>query len=201
MQATIGVKKRINKYYLFIIFLYLFLIRDPLVQYVSIFRFFDEILAVLGVIALFIRLLWAKSFRIKKNNEGYWLFLTLSIISGFLGNILFKYQSIFRAALPDAFLFLKFWLWLELGICFFKDFEITYYSKRIFKHIMGITWCYIVLILFDNVAHVFPSGVRYGIRATKLAYFHPTFFASCVIFLMLILMLIREGITKKILFI
>lgn len=197
MENIIRIKKRTIPYYIFIMLVYIFLLRDPLEQCLPSFGVFDEILALMAIPASLLVNRGKISLHRKGICIGYWPFIFLVILSGILGNLIYRYQPFFDAAMPDMFLFLKFWLWIEVGICLFKSFDMRQYSRKIFKHITFIAFLFLFLIIFDNLLHIFPAEVRYGLRSTQLFYFHPTSFASCMMFLMGILLLLRRSISSK----
>lgn len=190
-------KKQKHAYYIFIVLLYYFLLRDFLEQKVSAFGYVDELIAAFAIIVFFLRLLGFKGVRSYKKKDNYWLGIFIMMLSGLLGNLMFHYQPFVKAALPDLFLCIKFWLWIEVGRYLYRRFDIGRYAKKILKHLRVITWFFLGLTLLDNVLRVFPAEIRHGFRSTTLFYFHPTSFAACMILLMAILVLLRSGIGKK----
>ncbi len=190
-------KKQKHAYYIFIVLLYFFLLRDFLEQKVSVFGYIDDLIAAFAIIVFLLKISGIKGVRPLKRKDNYWLGIYIMIISGLLGNIIYHYQPFLKAALPDLFLCIKFWLWIEVGRYLYRGFDINSYAKRVFKHVKIITWLYFGLTLLDNVVHIFPADIRHGFRSTTLFYFHPTSFAACVILLMSILILIRSSIEKK----
>lgn len=197
MNTMNVIKKQKHAYYIFVVLLYYFLLRDFLEQRIPIFSYTDELIAGLALPVLLLRLISNKGLRFKRTKDNYWIWISLMVLSGLLGNIVYHYQPFVKAALPDLFLCIKFWLWIEVGRYLYKTYEIERYTRKIFKHIKVITWFYIVLTLLDNMLRIFPSDIRHGFRSTTLFYFHPTSFAACVILLMSILLLIYPGIEKK----
>ena len=193
---NVSIKQK-HAYYMFVVLLYYFLLRDFLEQRISVFSYTDEIIAVFVLPVFLLRLININGLRFKRSKDHYWLWICIMVLSGLLGNIIYHYQPFIQAALPDLFLCIKFWLWIEVGKYLYKAFDISRYTKKIFKHIKLITWFYLGLTLLDNILHLFPADIRHGFRSTTLFYFHPTSFAACIILLMSILLLIRSGIEKN----
>ena len=189
--------KQIKMYYAFVALLYYFLARDFIEQKIAVMSYADELIALAAIPAIILKLGRKKGIRIKRTRDGYWRWLLAVFCFGLLGNLFYQYQPFIRAVLPDVFLFIKFWLWIELGRYLYQRFDISRYAVRIFRHIRIITWFYFILILIDNIIPCFPASNRYGFRSTQLFYFHPTSFASCIIFIMSIMLLLRVKINRK----
>lgn len=189
-------KKQKHSYYLFLALMYYFLLRDLAEQRIMIIRYTDELIAVLALPIAFLKIVSVKGIILSKK-DNYWPGIFVMIFSGLLGNIMYHYQPFVGAALPDLLLCVKFWLWIEVGRCLYKRFDVVRYAKKVFKHVRIIIWFYLGMTLMDNILHIFPADMRNGFRSTTLFYFHPTSFASCMVFLMAILIMIRTGIEKK----
>lgn len=110
---------------------------------------------------------------------------------GFLGNIIYRYQSIVKIALPDMFLCIKFWLAIYVGMKLFEKLDLKKYGRKMYFHVRLIIWMYVILIILDYAFKIFPAIVRYGMRSTVLFYWHPTIFASECILLLAILFTVR----------
>lgn len=94
--------------------------------------------------------------------------------------------------MPDAFLCLKFWLSFYVGKHIFSRLQIERYGKRIYGHIRFVTALYMFLLLIDWVWGVFPAQLRYGIKSTHLMYSTPTEFVGCCLFLIMILLIVKD---------
>ncbi len=184
-------------YCVFILLLYLLLARDAIELRAAPFRYFDELLAVAAIPLALLNVCGADGIRLNRSREGYWKWLMITFSCGLFGNVIYRYQPFVHAALPDMFICLKFWLWIEAGKYLFRHFDLGSYAKGIFRHVRFLTWLYLLLVLIDRAAHIFPSPIRHGIGATQLFYSHPTVFAACMIFLMTLLLLARDGTTRN----
>ena len=116
-----------KQYIFFILFLYFFLLKDWLEHTVPIFSFVDELIALLAIPIFFYNLF----VKCRKKNGSIWLFVTITVICGGIGNIIYNYQPIVQAALPDLLLYLKFWFCLYVGRLFLLGFEIQKYGKKL----------------------------------------------------------------------
>lgn len=197
MNTMLVSKKQKHAYYIFIALLYYFLLRDFLEQRISVFGYMDELLAALALPIFLLRVFKARASLLHKNKDSYWLWIWIMVLSGLLGNVIFHYQPFIKAALPDLFLCIKFWLWIEVGRYLYRRLDIDRYATKIYRHLKVITWFYVAMTLMDNMLHIFPANMRGGFRSTTLFYFHPTSFAACMILLMSILLLIRPRNKKK----
>ena len=197
MNTMLASKKHKRAYYVFIALLYYFLLRDFLEQRISVFGYTDELLAALALPIFLLRVFKARGSLLHKNKDSYWPWIWIMVLSGLLGNVIFHYQPFIKAALPDLFLCIKFWLWIEAGRYLYRRLDIDRYATKIYRHLKAITWFYVAMTLMDNMLHIFPANMRGGFRSTTLFYFHPTSFAACMILLMSILLLIRPRIEKK----
>lgn len=183
-----------RQFLLFLFFFYLFLFKEFLEQQISILKYTDEI-AALAAIPVFCFQLKANHFKIKMGRikTGYGRYIILLVIIGAASSLRFLYQPS-AAALSDFFLCIKFWLALYAGKFFLQGFLCGENAKGIFAHIKLVTWFYVALIIFDNIFRIFPAEIRYGLRSTQLFYGHPTVFVGCCVFLVAILLSIRDWI-------
>lgn len=183
---------------LFVLFLYFFLFKSLIEKVIPIFGYADEIIA-LAAIPLAASNIGRKCGRIWFKRKGYSYYVIIAVISGLAGNLIFHYQPMLEVALPDLFLNLKFWLCIYVGENVLRGFDIHRYAKKVSNHIFFFVWLYVILMLLDNIYPVFSSNIRYGMRSTQLFYDHPTVFAANCVFLMAVLLLIRDdiNITKE----
>ena len=83
-------------------------------------------------------------------------------------------------------------------ICWKKDFCKNRYAKissKIFFHVKCITILYGVLIVIDYSLHIFQATERYGLRSEQLMYTHPTVLVACCVFLIMILLSLKNYVT------
>lgn len=180
-----------RRYYLFVILLYFFILKDWLEQSVSVIGYFDELFALLAV-PYFISQLLKDKFRLKIKRGGYSRHVIIFLLIGIIGSIIYSYQPFVSVALPDTFLCMKFWLSLYVGKQLFRKMDIRRYGKRIYFHVRLITGVYTLLVLVDNFGRIFPASIRYGLRSTQLMYSHPTVFVACCALLTMVLLSVRD---------
>lgn len=196
-----GTRKKINfgsskSWFIYIVLFYFFIFRDYLENVVAVAQYVDEFVAALAI-PLFVIELRNNNFKIKIRREGYAIWLIVFVITGLLGNVIYHYQPLFQAALPDFFLNLKFWLAIYTGSWAYRNFSVEKYSERMFAHIKFITWLFTILIVTSWLFKIFPAEVRYGIRSTQLFFSHSTVMAAISTYIIALLMSIREHTGKK----
>ena len=181
-------KLRINvPYILFIIYFYFFIF-DPLLElWIPLAGYADELAAVAAIPIFAVNVIRERGI-IRINGDNWWLFITLFLCIGFIGNVVYQYQPLLQIAIPDLFLCAKFWLAIYTGKNIFSRLNIPRFAEKIFFHIRLVTWLFAILIVLDQVFEIFETTVRYGIRSTTLFYGHPTIFAAkCVLLIGILL--------------
>lgn len=195
-----GMSYKLNrKLLIFNIFFYIFLFGNVLEKIIPFLGYVDELIA-LSAIPLAVAQLYTSHFHMHTNRlgeHGYLRYVLLYVLCGLLANLLFGYQNIAKAALPDLLLNAKFWLVIYAGKCFFRNFDIHKWADRILYNIQFVICLYTVLIVIDNIHPIFYSEIRYGFRSTQLFYSHPTIFAANCVLLMAILLIIRNDIGSQ----
>ena len=126
---------------------------------------------------------------------GYARFILVFLCFGFLSSVIYRYQSILKAEVSDAFLCIKFWLALYVGKKIFAKIDMQKYASKIFFHVKCITILYGVLIVIDYSLHIFQATERYGLRSEQLMYTHPTVLVACCVFLIMILLSLKNYVT------
>ena len=182
-----------SAYVIFIVFFYLFMVKEwweydflPFMGYV------DEIIALLAIPLWFISL-FDEDKRMKLKEIGYGTPIAVFVLFGLAGSLYYNYQPFFQIAMPQLLLWVKFWLAVTTGKFLFKNLNLERYAKRIFLNVKLMTWLFTVLIIVDNVIGVFePVSVRYGLRSTHLFYNQVTVFVSICVFLIAILVSIKD---------
>lgn len=190
--------RQTKKFYLFLIFFYFFIFKDPLEQKFGLIGYADELLALLSI-PLFIQDFEKKNLKIRIKHErlsagGYGKYIVIFLLIGIISGFVFKYQT-FKYSFYDLFNCVKFWLAIYVGKRIFTGFDINKYAKRIYRHIKFITLFYLVLLILDWQFHIFPASMRYGLRSTYLIYSVPTVFNACCMFVIMILLDIKESVS------
>ncbi|MGM9660995.1 MAG: O-antigen ligase family protein [Faecousia sp.] len=179
---------------LFILLFYCFLFKDYIEQYIPVVGLTDELFSLLAI-PIFLLALKRNQFILTVHRTGYGKYILLFLVIGLISSSLFQYQSFLKVALPDAFICIKFWLALYIGTQFFSKIPLERFAHKIYFHIKLVSLLYLLLFCADQVLGLFPSSIRYGLRSTQLMYSHPTVFVACCVFLIVILLSIREFIS------
>ena len=172
--------KKTNYKHLFIIgTIYCLTFQNFLQKIIPAFRYFDELLALIGVFALILSVV------LKKNNTKYTgIFLSFGIITiiGLLSNIIYKYQGI-SCIIGDIIVFTKFIFVVYLTSCILNKQQLIDYKENILKHINSISWIFVLFTLINYIFKYNPSTIRMGIMSNQIFFEHPTYLAAATIFL------------------
>lgn len=181
--------------YIYILVLFLLVFQNFLQIYIQIFQYYDEILAIIGILAILYDLVRTKG-KIKKINLIILICLFVISIIGFYSVMQNKYQEL-QYSFIDWIIVMKFFLIYLLSQIFTKYFDLSQYANQIYKSIKAII---IILTLFTIANYAFklyPSEVRFGIMANKLFYEHPTYLAAVCIALIANIILFSNKVKNK----
>ena len=122
-------KLRINvPYILFIIYFYFFIF-DPLLElWIPLAGYADELAAVAAIPIFAVNVIRERGI-IRINGDKWWLFITLFLCIGFIGNVVYQYQPLLQIAIPDLFLGAKFWLAIYTGKNIFSRLNIARFAE------------------------------------------------------------------------
>lgn len=189
-----------GKAWILLLFFYLLLLQNPLGEWMPLFNYTDECLALIGPLLLVYRALRSGKIVAEKGNLKLIVALVIFLAVGLLGNLIYDYQET-PAVLEDLYVNLKFFLVIVTGyelLCF-----CSYENcKRVFLS-QAKLWAvvFFLLLIADLFFEVFESGgTRYELRMVQLFYEHPTYLASVMVFLMAVLTLFHEKQNNKYLF-
>ena len=194
---SITKSKTTKRYAIFICLVYIFVFKDWMEQYIPVVGYMDELFAVLSI-PVFVFELKKNQFKLKIQKctwGGYARFILVFLCFGFLSSVIYRYQSILKAEVSDAFLCIKFWLALYVGKKIFAKIDMQKYASKIYFHVKCITILYGVLIVIDYSLHIFQATERYGLRSEQLMYTHPTVLVACCVFLIMILLSLKNYVT------
>ena len=185
-------------YVLFMIFMVYAVTRDLLEQYIPLFSYTDELIALSAIPLFCMEFIRNKPQKIFQKG-GYARYIIGFLAFGLAGSIAYQYQPFLKVALPDMFLCAKFWLAIYAGKVVFENFSFRDYAEKINLFIRVVVWCFAILILVDFLVWILNSGnglfhgeIRYGIKSVKLFYSHLTIFAACCVFLIAMLAAIKD---------
>lgn len=173
-----GTLKYKNKYILFIFIFYMYIFQDFIAKYISIFKYFDELYAILFFPIVLFKILNRKSkLNMLKEDFAILICLIIIIIAGITSNIIFKYQNIF-GIITDILLFIKFFLTFYTTLLIFKDANLEKYKKKISNHCKVIVCILFIIMILSYIFNWYDIGERYGIKIIQLFYSHPTVLVS-----------------------
>ena len=177
--------KRI-KYLLFPIMIWLLAFQSPLESVHRIFAYTDEITACIGAAGCVLVVLNGKKFRLSKDTWLVVAAMAVFMAVGLLGNLLYRYQPL-STVLVDLFTNFKFFFAIAAGYFLFGDMQWDRLSEQGRKHARIIALLLFCIFLLDRVFNFWPAQVRYGIKSARLFFFHPTYLAGAMVFLVVLL--------------
>ena len=182
-------------YWLFIFCFYFFVFKDPIEHIIPAISYSDELITLMAFPIFLIKLKrYHYKIRIGKWKIAYGRFVILFFILGLFASVIYKFQDFVKIALPDSFLCIKFWLAIYVGKNIFEGLSLAYYGERIYRHIKIISCIYLILFVLDQLLHIFPTNLRYGMRSTQLMYSQPTAFVACNVFIIMVLLSIKDTV-------
>ncbi len=178
-----------KKYAICMICLYSLIFQNFIKNYFHLFQYFDEFLAIIGlIVAIFCK---------KDKNDKRIIICIISIfILGIVSNIIYKYQGtsliIMDMVLSFKFFFVYFLTKKLISYDFIKDNE-----QKIRVHIKIITILLFAITVLNYIFVFWPSELRFGIMSNKLFYDHPSVVASICVFLYAMLDLTKDRKNRK----
>lgn len=190
----------IKKKYLEIIYvclLYLFVLQYFLQEYIQIFQYFDEFIAIL-FFPVFIVYVIKKHGKIKVDKKDIIIVLCLLgvIIIGLFSNFLYGYQET-KYIVSDIIVFLKFFLVYFLAKIIFTN-GLREFNRKISTNIKIITFILFILSILNYIFKFLPFATeRFGISSNQLFFGHPTVLAAITAMLMLNLLVFGYKLNKS----
>ncbi len=181
MEIEKNKEKYSKKYIFYILILYLMTFQNLIQNYISIFQYIDEIIALFGV-GLVVYKIIKNNLKLYKSDFIILSCLLILLIIGFIPIFIYHYQNI-KAGIIDYFLIIKFFFAYLLSKIFFNYEELNKKSKIILKNIKAIVIILFVFSIANYLMDLFPSEVRFGIKTNQLFYEHPTYLVAICIFL------------------
>lgn len=181
----------------YIIIIYLLIIQHILENYIQIFHYFDEFLAILFFPVIMIYLVKNHGkIKVDKIDLRIALCLFLIIIIGVLSNILYGYQEL-KYVLSDLLVFIKFFLVYFCFAIIYRN-KLKESEKIISTNIKFMTITLFILTILNYVFEIFPINTkRFGIGANQLFFGHPTTLAAVSVMLMVNLIFFEKKSNKK----
>ena len=180
--------------YFFIISFHLFLLQNIINKYINQFKLFDEAYFIIICIMFFIIIMLRpkRIGYISKQERKIIKWIPIFFIVGIFANVKYRYQLQNIAIIKDMLAISKFIICylfiLIIGARIDKEILLKKIAKQSRVYILIIFAFGIVNLVFDiGMGH----GNRYGIRAYKFLYDHPTYLVCSIV--VLISVLIAEG--------
>jgi len=179
---------------LLLFFFYILLFQNALESVIPACVYIDEATGLFGIAVLALNVLHTGKLKMKKNTASIITALSVFFLAGFAGNIIYKYQPM-QAVLIDIYTNFKFFLSIISGYVLFKICGDEDGLELLNRHARIMSLLLFILLLMDLTLHLFESPeYRYGIRVVKLFFFHPTYLAGAMVFLLsILLMFYRKG--------
>lgn len=154
--------------------------QDFLENYVKIFKYFDEILTIIGVVFIIINII-KNNFIIKKDDLIILLGIIIINIIGIFSLYYYKLQD-FRYGIIDIIAIIKFFSTYFLSKIFTE--KKIFNRKLLDKNIKIIIILFFIFSIFNYIFNLYPGEIRYGIKSNRIFYKHPTVLAAISISLM-----------------
>lgn len=162
------------------------LFQNPLEQVSNVFKYYDEMLALVGLILAFTYFI-GKNYYISREYSNVVVIIFAFGVVGLLSNIVYRYQPV-RYVMIDLWANMKFFLTIFLGYYLADGIPIDCIKKS--GHLVGKagTMILFTFCLIDRfITPIGLSEVRHGIRSLRLFYEHPTYLAGATVYLMTLL--------------
>ncbi len=169
---------------IYIILLYLLVLQNPLQNYIKIFQYFDEVLALMFFpIAIIYLIRNNGKIKIERKDIIIVICLITIITIGLLANIIYEYQSL-TYILSDLLVFLKFFL-MYFSVQIILKGKLNGYNKLISLHVKIITFTLFALSIINYIFNFWPpQSYRYGIGVNQICFTHPTMLVAVTVALM-----------------
>lgn len=168
--------------------IWILVFQSPLEKVWDPFSYIDEFTALIGAcLGLYDIVIVRKG---RPSKEQLWMGIPLLafIAVGLAGNVIYQYQPL-KCVIIDLYTNLKFFFAIGTGYYLFASMAWEEMKKTAGRNAQIITLCLFTLFLIDRAFHIWPSQVRYGISSAVLFYFHPTYLAGAMAFLLGLLIL------------
>lgn len=177
-----GARGSLNNFIL-IALVWLLAFQSPLEKVSGVFKYIDELVAVISLPILVITSVKYGRIRIKHYLGWALMPLSLFVIVGLIGNLAYQYQP-WKLVLIDLFTNIKFFLALMTGYALAPRCAHRSTARSIATHLRVITTFIFALFCAERISPVFGmTQIRYGLRTAQMIFAHPTYLAGAVVFL------------------
>lgn len=157
--------------------------QSPLESIWDPFSYIDEVAALIGAILGLYDIVIVRKGRPSKEQLWIGIPLLTFVAIGLAGNLIYQYQPL-KCVIIDLYTNLKFFCAIGTGYYLFASLDWKELKKTTGYNARFITLFLFAVFLIDRVFHIWPGQVRYGISSTVLFYFHPTYLAGALAFLL-----------------
>ncbi len=162
------------------------LFQNPLEQVSNVFKYYDEMLALVGLILAFTYFI-GKNYYISREYSNVVVIIFAFGAVGLLSNIVYRYQPV-RYVIIDLWVNMKFFLTIFLGYYLSDRISLDYIKKSgQFAGKAGTLILFIFCLIDRFIYPVGLSEVRHGIMSLRLFYSHPTYLAGATVYLIALL--------------
>ena len=178
--------KNVTKKTVLGVMIWILVFQSPLEKVWDPFSYIDEFTALIGAcLGLYDIVIVRKG---RPSKEQLWMSIPLLafITVGLAGNVIYQYQPL-KSVIIDLYTNLKFFFAIGTGYYLFASMNWEEMKRTVHWNTGVITWILFTLFLIDRVFHFWPSEIRYGIFSAKLFYYHPTYLAGAMAFVLVLL--------------
>lgn len=165
--------------------IWILVFQNPLESVWDPFSYIDEGMALLGAFLGMYDIVFVRKCRLSKDQLWMGIPLLIFVVAGLTGNLIYQYQPL-KCVIIDLYTNLKFFFAIGTGYHLFAKLNWEETEEVVRWNSAVITTILFVLFLVDQVFHFWPSEIRYGIYSAKLFYFHPTYLAAVMAFLLVL---------------
>lgn len=165
--------------------IWILVFQNPLESVWGPFSYIDEGMALFGAFLGLYDIVFMRKFRPSKDQLWMGIPLLAFVIIGLAGNLIYQYQPL-KCVIIDLYTNLKFFFAIGTGYYLFARLSWEETEKVVRWNSAVITTILFILFLVDQIFHFWPSEIRYGIYSATLFYFHPTYLAAVMAFLLVL---------------
>lgn len=187
------------RYMFFLLCLYGLTFQNLIQSFFPIFKYFDELLAIISIPIVILNLVKQKN-KLNKDDDNleirliFYLFV-IGII-GIIGNLRNKYQSI-NSIFSDIIIFYKFYLGFFLSEIIWGENFVNKFKKKASLHIKMIIVFLLLLTIANYTFNLYSGSIRFGLKSNQLFFTHPTYLASVCVFLLSLNIRFEEKMFSK----
>ena len=148
--------------------------------------YIDELVALFGAFLGLYDIVFVRKCRPSKDQLWMGILLLIFVAIGLAGNLIYRYQPL-KCVIIDLYTNLKFFFAIGTGYYLFANLSWEETKKIAQRNAAVIAGILFVIFLVDQIFHFWPSEVKYGIYSAKLFYYHPTYLAGAMAFLLMLL--------------